>query len=140
MALYAEAMPFRLPRPDDDQAATFPSRLKFLREARGYGVNELNSKAGLYTGSVSRFENGKRGSRISAEKLRKLADALDASRDWLETGGSEDGRIFNEDPTTKAQVQEFVKDEVHRQLDEALAQFRPEHGRKRPTSDISKLK
>src|SRR5689334_4466710 len=85
------------PRPTPVEAATFQSRLKFLRLVREMGVNELGGAAGLGPGTVSKLESGERGRDPPATTIWALADALKASGEWLSRGFTRDGRIFDED-------------------------------------------
>ncbi len=66
----------------------FPKRLMQAREARGLGVNELQRRADLGSGQVSRYEFGDRA-KIPAHYLGQLADALGVSLDWLWFGRGE---------------------------------------------------
>lgn len=94
-ALTNGSMATVIPRPTREQGATFGSRLRYLREARGLGQNKLAVKAGL--GGLSRYERDERGKNPGSRVTIALAKALRASRDWLETGATGDGHIFEED-------------------------------------------
>ena len=59
----------------------FQGRLKALRTTREMSQDELARKAELPSTTISHFESGKR--KPSFHNLRKLADALDASIDYL---------------------------------------------------------
>jgi transcriptional regulator with XRE-family HTH domain len=59
----------------------FPTRLKKAREARDLSQSELAEKAGLQASAISHFETETR--RPSFANLRKLADALQVSTDYL---------------------------------------------------------
>lgn len=54
--------------------SAFPARLRTLREAAGISQNELERRAGLANGAVSRLERGKW--LPSIDTLRKLGAAL----------------------------------------------------------------
>ncbi len=62
-------------------AVEFKDRLRHAREARGLSQADLASKAGLQAAAISHFETGHRSP--SFENLRKLADALSLSVDYL---------------------------------------------------------
>lgn len=59
----------------------FQSRLKEAREMRGLSQGDLAEKAGLQQTAVSHFETGMR--KPSFDNLRRLADALEVSSDYL---------------------------------------------------------
>ena len=65
----------------------FPGRLKSARELRGLNQSELARQSGMQPSAVSHFETGAR--RPSFDNLRRLADALRVSTDFL-LGRSED--------------------------------------------------
>lgn len=69
---------------------TVGQRVRVARMARGCGVNELDRLIGSKQGYVSRLESSDREPR--ADTLRKLAQALGVSVEWLATGeGTIDG-------------------------------------------------
>jgi transcriptional regulator with XRE-family HTH domain len=59
----------------------FSERLKSAREMRKLTQNELGQRANLPSTSVAHFEAGKR--KPSFENLRKLAEALEVTTDYL---------------------------------------------------------
>ncbi len=59
----------------------FPSRLRSTREKRALNQSELARRAGLQASAVSQFETGTR--KPSFDNLRRLADALDVTTDYL---------------------------------------------------------
>jgi transcriptional regulator with XRE-family HTH domain len=59
----------------------FQARLKQARELRGLSQGELAARAGLQASAVSHFETG--GRKPSFDNLRRLADALDVTTDYL---------------------------------------------------------
>lgn len=64
-------------RPSD----IFPARLKKARELRGLNQGEIAARAGLQASAISHFETGSR--KPSFDNLRRLADALDVTTDYL---------------------------------------------------------
>ena len=61
--------------------ASFPDRLKKAREQQKLTQGELAVKARLQTSAISHFETGTR--KPSFDNLRRLADALDVTTDYL---------------------------------------------------------
>ena len=61
--------------------SVFKLRLQQTRKLRELSQDELANKAGLPSTAVSHFESGKR--KPSFDNLRKLADALEVSIDYL---------------------------------------------------------
>ena len=59
----------------------FQQRLRTARESRGLSQIELAKRAGLQASAVSHFETGTR--KPSFDNLRRLADALRATTDYL---------------------------------------------------------
>lgn len=64
-----------------EPAQVFPARLRAAREQRDLKQNELASRSGLQTSAISHFETGTR--KPSFDNLRRLADALDVTTDYL---------------------------------------------------------
>jgi transcriptional regulator with XRE-family HTH domain len=65
----------------DDASSVFSDRLRTAREKRGLSQSQLAEKARLPASSISHFESGAR--KPSFDNLRKLANALDVSTDYL---------------------------------------------------------
>ena len=59
----------------------FPERLREARELRGFSQGQLADRSGLQSSAISHFETKKR--KPSFDNLRKLADALDVTTDFL---------------------------------------------------------
>jgi len=68
---------------------SFQVRLRTARENRGLNQAELGTRAGLQTSAISHFETGRRAP--SFENLKKLADALGVTTDYLLGRVSEPG-------------------------------------------------
>jgi len=66
---------------DNTAADLFRERLKKARELRGWSQAELGEKAGMPGSSIAHFETGTR--KPSFESLRRLANALDITTDYL---------------------------------------------------------
>jgi transcriptional regulator with XRE-family HTH domain len=62
--------------------ANLGSRLRQARERRGLGVNDLARQSGVNAGIISQIESGQR-TNLLADSLRKLADTLQVSTDYL---------------------------------------------------------
>src|SRR6516162_9696833 len=59
----------------------FQHRLRLARESRGLSQADLANKTGMQPAAISHFETGQRSP--SFENLRKLADSLSVSVDYL---------------------------------------------------------
>jgi transcriptional regulator with XRE-family HTH domain len=59
----------------------FPQRLRAARESRKLSQSELAERTGLQPSAVSHFETGQRAP--SFDNLKRLADALDVTTDYL---------------------------------------------------------
>lgn len=64
-----------------DAAEVFPRRLREVREHRELTQGELATRARLQPSAISHFETGTR--KPSFDNLRRLADALDVTIDFL---------------------------------------------------------
>ncbi|TGK06548.1 XRE family transcriptional regulator [Leptospira fletcheri] len=70
------------------QNAGFPERLKELRIQKGFSQEELAALVGLHKNHIGRYERG--DSQPTADKIRKLADVLSVSGDFLLGNTTED--------------------------------------------------
>jgi transcriptional regulator with XRE-family HTH domain len=68
-------------RPAAAPSTIFPTRLKAAREMRGLNQDQLAERSGLQSSAVSHFETG--GRKPSFDNLKRLADALGVSTDYL---------------------------------------------------------
>ena len=59
----------------------FPGRLRAAREKRDLSQGRLAARAGLQASAISHFETGAR--KPSFDNLRRLAEALDVTTDYL---------------------------------------------------------
>jgi transcriptional regulator with XRE-family HTH domain len=66
----------------------FGRRLKAAREAKEYTKDKLGKLVGIHHSQIGRYEKGEASP--SAEVLKKLANALDASTDFLMNGTTSD--------------------------------------------------
>ena len=80
----------------------FPGRLRTAREKRDLSQRELASRAHFQASAISHFETG--GRKPSFDNLRRLADALDVTTDYLL------GRVTDAQALAGA-------DKLHRHLD-----------------------
>jgi transcriptional regulator with XRE-family HTH domain len=71
-----------------DASSDFSERLRSLRKHKNLSQTELGKLAGLHYTHIGRFERGI--SRPSGDTLKRLADALDISSDYLLDGSNED--------------------------------------------------
>jgi transcriptional regulator with XRE-family HTH domain len=62
-------------------SAIFPARLKSARDLRGLNQDQLAARSGLQSSAISHFETG--GRKPSFDNLKRLADALGVSTDYL---------------------------------------------------------
>ena len=83
-------------------AAAFPVRLRRAREKRGLSQGDLANRASLQASAISHFETGTR--KPSFDNLRRLADALEVTTDYLL------GRVTDTQALAGA-------DKLHRHLD-----------------------
>ena len=93
---------------EDNAAAVFKVRLQAARDRRKMSQQDLARKTGLQASSISHFETG--GRRPSFDNLRRLADALNVSTDFL-IGRT--GEINTSEEKTA--------DAIHRNLDKLSA-------------------
>ena len=74
----------------------FPERLRAARELRGWSQGDLASRCSMPTSSVGHFESGTR--KPSFDNLRKLANALEVTTDYLLGRVDDPGRAEAGDP------------------------------------------
>jgi transcriptional regulator with XRE-family HTH domain len=71
-----------------DTTTGFADRLRALRKQKNLSQTELGKLAGLHYTHIGRFERGT--SRPSGDTLKRLADALEVSSDYLLDGSTEE--------------------------------------------------
>jgi len=93
----------------------FPQRLQALRDKRGLNQEELAKRAHLQATAVSHFETGTR--KPSFDNLRRLADALESTVDYLmgrtnEPDGvvTEGDQLFRDFENLTTQEREIARD------------------------------
>ena len=93
----------------------FPQRLQALRNKRGLSQEELAKRAHLQATAVSHFETGTR--KPSFDNLRRLADALETTVDYLmgradEPAGvvKEGDQLFRDFENLTAEEREIARD------------------------------
>ena len=93
----------------------FPERLRAARELRDLSQGELADRARLQPSAISHFETG--GRKPSFENLRRLADALSVSTDYLlgrrdDPGavGGEVEALFKDLENATTEDQQFIRD------------------------------
>ncbi len=87
----------------------FPARLRAAREKRNLSQGDLASRTGLQASAISHFETATR--KPSFDNLRRLADALDVTTDYLL------GRVTDDQALAGA-------DKLYRDLDRMTANDR----------------
>ena len=65
---------------------TVGERIRIVRESKGLTQDQLAAAAGISKSFVSEVENGKRN--VSAQNLLRIANAMEASVEYLLRGGS----------------------------------------------------
>jgi transcriptional regulator with XRE-family HTH domain len=86
----------------------FPERLRALRKQRNLSQTELAKLVGVHYNHIGRYERGE--SRPSADTLKRLADELNVSSDYLIEGHSEEAaKARFEDRELLRQFQEVEK-------------------------------
>jgi transcriptional regulator with XRE-family HTH domain len=73
---------------DDDLDSLVRKRIRALRVAQGWSLEELAARANLSQSSLSRIENGQR--RLALDSLVTIARALDTSLDQLVENAADD--------------------------------------------------
>ena len=68
----------------EDGGAGFAKRLRELRRAKGFSQTDLGKLVGLHYTHIGRYERGT--AKPSGTALKRLADALDVSADYLFEG------------------------------------------------------
>ncbi len=96
-------------RPSD----IFPSRLRKARELRGLNQAEVAARSGMQASAVSHFETG--GRKPSFDNLRRLAQALDVTTDYLigrvdDVGGTGNAdRLYRNIQQLQTSDREFIE-------------------------------
>jgi len=91
--------------PASDEAG-LPKRLKALRKQKDFSQQELAERAGVHYTHIGRYERGQ--SKPTTETLRRLAEALGVSLDFLVDGATDDvARATFEDRDLLRQFQEL---------------------------------
>ncbi len=96
---------------ENDVGEGFSQRLRTLRKARDLSQTQLGQKAGLHYTHIGRFERGT--SRPGGDTLRRLADALDTTSDYLLDGASDEAaaaRVSDRELLRQFQAVEHLPD------------------------------
>ena len=106
----------------------FPDRLRAARKLRALAQAELAAKAGLPPTSISHFEAGSR--KPSFDNLRRLAQALDVTADYLMGRADEPGMSMASDSIYRA-IQKLTEDDrtLAKEFLAMLANRRNTHGK-----------
>lgn len=78
-------------------------RVATMLEARNLSQHGLEYKAQLSRGYVSRIIKGER-TKLSPDMMRRIADALEVSLDWLATGRGDSGGVALGTPVAARQL------------------------------------
>ena len=104
----------------------FPTRLRKARELRDLSQGTLPQKeAGMQASAISHFETG--GRKPSFDNLRRLADALDVTTDYLlgrvnQVGATATAdRLHRDIQKLKATDRSFAEDMIQRMVERAKA-------------------
>ena len=87
--------------------------MKKARELRGLGQGEVAARSGMQVSAISHFETG--GRKPSFENLRRLAQALDVTTDYLigrvdEVGGTANAdRLYRNIQQLQTSDREFIE-------------------------------
>jgi transcriptional regulator with XRE-family HTH domain len=74
--------------PDMSQKNQLGSRISTLRKAKNWSQSDLAAKVGISYAQIGRYET--KGAQPPAEVLKKIADALDSTVDFLVNGDNTD--------------------------------------------------
>lgn len=97
-----------IPMKPIEPPGTFGERLRSIRKQRNFSQGELGELAGLHYTNISRYERGT--SQPNADALKRLAEALGVSGDYLMEGAVDDAaRARFEDMELLHQFQEVEK-------------------------------
>lgn len=92
----------------DAPEAGFPERMRELRKQKRLSQQELADLVGLHQSHIGRYERG--ASRPTADALKRLADALGVTGDYLLSGSSDEvAKAKLEDREFLYQFQELEK-------------------------------
>lgn len=87
--------------PRSRRPPSLAERLRSIRTVTGLSQRALSEKSGVSFSFISRIESGER--RPTVETIRKLAEALEVSAHYLETGDAEGDYVYQ--PTGGRHVQ-----------------------------------
>lgn len=96
---------------ENDLGEGFSQRLRTLRKARDLSQSQLGERAGLHYTHIGRFERGT--SRPGGDTLKRLADALDTTSDYLLDGASDEAaaaRVTDRELLRQFQAVEHLPD------------------------------
>jgi transcriptional regulator with XRE-family HTH domain len=96
---------------ENETGEGFSQRLRTLRKARDLSQTQLGEKAGLHYTHIGRFERGT--SRPGGDTLKRLADALDTTSDYLLDGASDEAaaaRVTDRELLRQFQAVEHLPD------------------------------
>jgi transcriptional regulator with XRE-family HTH domain len=109
----------------------FPARLRAARDLRGLSQGDLAERSGLQPSAISHFETGTR--KPSFDNLRRLADALDATTDYLLGRVKEIDGLAGGGDRLHRQLQRLTLDQ--RDVAENMIDFLAKKGRNKAPKD-----
>lgn len=87
----------------------FPKRLRELRKQKNLSQSELAKRVGVHYTHIGRYERGV-SSKPSADTLKRIANALDVTSDYLIEGSTEEvARVRIEDRELLQQFKQVEK-------------------------------
>ena len=105
-----------MPKPQTAALPTFAKRIEELRNLKGWSQAELARKLGTSAPIVGRYERG--GSAPSIEVARRIADALEATLDYMTDPESELDAIRDQDMLARLnKLTSLPADEKNRIID-----------------------
>lgn len=109
---------------ENDNRKLFAERLRHARETlRGLTQSQLAEKTGLPATSISHFENPEGTRKPSFDNLRRLANALDVTTDYLlgrsddHVGLTVDNALFRDVQNLSDQDKTFAQDLIKKLLE-----------------------
>jgi len=110
------------------------SRLRSLRLARGWTLDDIAGRSGISASTISRIETGHR--RLAIDHLADLAGALETTVDELLADGSGEDVVIRPTPTQAGNAVQWVLSRPHDPSGRVVAKMRLPASRKRPAPQV----